>query len=114
MRRVLLFFTAIILSGLGGLVGSILGNAFGKTGLWIGGVAGGLVASAIVGLIAAKAKWISPDRQRAIVIGTAVGFLAAAAIAVNTLSSPVGPVLSTALAGIGALIGAGSRPADIA
>jgi len=109
MQRVLLFLTAIMISGIGGAGGSIIGNAFGKTGLWIGGVVGGLVGSLIVGFLAVNAKWIAPDRQRATTIGTAVGFLAAAAVAVNTLSSPIGPVLSTALAGIGALIGAGSR-----
>jgi hypothetical protein len=38
-----------------------------------------------------------------------VGFLLAAAIAVRTLSSPVGPVLSTLLIGTGALVGAARR-----
>jgi hypothetical protein len=109
MQRVFLFFTAIILSGIGGAGGSMLGNAFGRTGLWIGGIAGGLLASILAGYLAAKVGWIAPMRQRATTIGTAIGFLAAAAVAANTLSSPIGPVLSTALAGIGAVIGAGSR-----
>jgi hypothetical protein len=39
------------------------------------------------------------------------GFVAAALVAINTLSSPVGPILSNALTGIGALIGSRySRP----
>jgi len=105
MRRVLLFITAIILTGAGGMGGSIAGHALGKAGLWIGGIAGGILASLLVGWLAAKLGWISAERRTRTSIGTAIGFLAAAAIAVNTLSSPVGPILSTALAGIGALLG---------
>jgi hypothetical protein len=49
--------------------------------------------------------WIARPQYRATTIGAALGFLAAASVAVNTLSSPVGPVLSTTLTGVGALIG---------
>jgi hypothetical protein len=38
-------------------------------------------------------------------VGAALGFLASALVAVNTLSSPIGPILGTTLTGIGALIG---------
>jgi len=38
-------------------------------------------------------------------VATVIGFLAAATIAINTLRSPVGPVLSTLLVGIGGLAG---------
>jgi hypothetical protein len=97
---------ACALTGLGGLLGSILGNAFGRTGLWVGGVVGGLVASFLVAWIARWRRWIPPESMLMTAFGTMVGFLLAAAIAVNTLSSPVGPVLSTTLAGFGALAGA--------
>jgi hypothetical protein len=39
-------------------------------------------------------------------MGAAAGFSLAAAIAVNTLGSPIGPILSTALVGVGAVLGA--------
>lgn len=113
MTRFLLFVLACVLPGLGGAVGSIAGNAFGKTGLWTGGILGGLLASLLVAWLAAKMKWIPPEKQRATALGTAIGFLFAAAIAVNTLSSPVGPALSTMLAGLGAVVGStwrSSRP----
>lgn len=112
MKPWLLFLLGCVLPGLGGAVGSIVGHRFGTTGLWVGGVAGGLLASVAVAWIAARARWILAARQRGTALGTAVGFLIAAAIAVNTLSSPVGPVLSTLLAGIGAVVGSrqfGSR-----
>ena len=113
MSAVRLFISACIIPGLGGAVGSIVGHAFGGRGLWIGGVVGGLVASALLGWSAARVRWIAPDRRIPTAIGTSIGFVAAAAVAVNTLSSPVGPVLSTLLAGIGAVIGSRwpSRPA---
>ena len=108
-QRVLLFVTACLLGGLGGAAGSILGNAAGRTGLLAGGVIGGLVGASLTGPIARWRGWIGPERARATALGAALGFLAAALIATQTLGSPVGPVLSTALIGIGALVGAGSR-----
>ena len=54
-------------------------------------------------------RWIAARQVRATALGAAIGFLMAATIAVNTLSSPVGPVLSTLLIGAGALIGARLR-----
>ena len=105
MRPVFLFVLGCVLPGLGGAAGSIVGHRFGSTGLWIGGICGGLVASVAVAGIAARARWVSPDQQRGTAVGTAIGFLLAAAIAVHTLSSPVGPILSTLVAGAGAVIG---------
>ena len=112
MNRVFLFFTAIVLCGLGGAGGSIVGNAFGKTGLWVGGIVGGLAASSISSWIAAKAGWIPMSRRARTTVGTAIGFLLAATVAVNTLSTPVGPLLSTILAGLGAVIGSGRKQRD--
>ena len=109
MKTFWLFLLGCVIPGVGGAVGSILGNAFGKTGLWIGGVAGGLVFSGLVAIIAAKLRLISGDERVMTAVGTAIGFVVAAAIAVNTLSSPVGPVLSTAIAGLGAVLGSRLR-----
>ena len=112
MGRIFLFFTAIILSGGGALGGSIAGAAVGKKGLWVGGVLGGLVGASISSWLAAKLDWIANSQRARTTIGTIIGFLIAAEIAVNTLSSPVGPITSTVLAGLGAVIGAGRRPRD--
>lgn len=102
----LLFFTAIFLGGVGGLLGSIVGNAFGKTGLFAGGIVGGLLAAPATGLIAARRGWVGISEWSRVAIGAAFGFLLAAGIAVNTLSSPVGPILSTLVIGAGAVLGA--------
>ena len=91
--------------GLGGAVGSVAGHSFGKAGLWTGGVLGGLLASLLVAWLAARMRLIPQEKQRLTALGTAVGFLLAVAVALNTLSSPIGPLLSTILAGLGALLG---------
>ena len=106
LKSVYLFLVSCLLAGIGGALGSILGNGLGGKGLWIGGVLGGLLGAASAAVICRALGWILPHQVRATAMGAASGFLAAALIAVNTLSSPIGPVLSTALVGIGAIIGA--------
>ena len=109
MQRFALFALACFLGGLGGLLGSIVGNAGGKTGLFVGGVIGGLVGAFVAAWIARGRAWITPAQFRPTAMGAMLGFLAAAAVAVNTLSSPVGPVLSVLLVGLGALAGTATR-----
>lgn len=110
--NILLFGTAVILGGLGGALGSIVGNSFGRNGLFAGGVIGGLLAAIATGRVAAGRRWVAPSAWGRVAIGTAIGFLVAAGIAMRSLSSPVGPVLSTILIGVGALIGARFAAAD--
>lgn len=106
MSGVLLFVLSSFLGGLGGALGSMVGSSMGRTGLWIGGVVGGLLGAAGAVAVAKRRRWIASGQARATTVGAMAGFLAAAAIAVNTLSSPVGPILSSGLTGIGALLGA--------
>jgi hypothetical protein len=83
----------------------MVGNAAGQ--LFAGGVLGGLVGSTVAAHFAARRGWIEHRRFLPAAIGGGLGFLAAAALAVSNLHTPVIPVLSTALVGMGAL--AGSR-----
>lgn len=106
MKLARLFFVCVLLGGLGGAAGSIVGNAYGKTGLFVGGVAGGLIGAVMGARIAGWRGWIPAKTWQGAGVGAAIGFLAAAYIATKTLSSPVGPVLSTMLIGIGAIVGA--------
>jgi hypothetical protein len=102
----LLFVLATVLGGLGGAVGSVLGNAFGRTGLFVGGLLGGLALSVLAARIAITRGWVSRERFAYTAVGAALGFLLAASIAVNTLSSPVGPLTSPLVIGLGAIAGA--------
>jgi len=100
-----LFVLACILGGVGGLVGSILGGAFGQNGLFVGGFVGGAAIAPLSAKLALWRGWIAANQYWATAIGAAVGFLLAATIAINTLSSPVGPLSSTLLIGLGAVAG---------
>jgi len=113
MTRALLFVCSCLFGGLGGALGSMVGNAAGRPGLWIGGVAGGLLGSIGAAALARSRTWIAPAQFLATALGGSVGFLLAALVAVNTLSSPVGPVLSTILIGLGAVTGATLRGSTI-
>jgi hypothetical protein len=105
MKRFLLFLTTTIGAGFFAALGSIVGHAAGKTGLFVGGVIGGLFGVTIATRLAVWRRWVERRDYYPTTFGGEIGFIAAAIIAVNTLSSPVGPGLSTLLVGIGALVG---------
>jgi Mg/Co/Ni transporter MgtE len=92
--------------GLGAALGSIVGHAAGPSGLIVGGLLGGILAVIIVARVAVWRCWISRAQLPLTAVGGIAGFLLAAEVAVNTLSTPVGPVLSASLIGLGALLGA--------
>ena len=106
MRRFWLFVLSSGLGGLGAFLGSILGNAAGKTGLFAGAMLGGAIAVALGVRLAARLALVPQTRLAHTTLGALGGFALAALVAVNTLSSPVGPVLSVALIGLGAVFGA--------
>jgi hypothetical protein len=91
--------------GFGAFSGSVLGGLIGPRALFVGAVAGGVVASAVAPALAARWHWLQPSEVAWTGAGAVAGFLAAALVAVNTMSSPVGPVLSTLLVGGGGLAG---------
>jgi hypothetical protein len=66
----------------------------------------------LVARIALWRHWIARSQLWPTTLGAAVGFGAACAIAVNTLSSPIGPIMSTLLIGAGAVLGSIRGPSD--
>jgi hypothetical protein len=107
MKPIPAFLTTWALAGLGAIIGSILGNAAGKPGLFAGAVVGGAlgVGAAVVAL--AKIGWLSPEDRRGAFVGGIVGFAVAAPVAVTNLHTPLIPVLICGLAGVGLLLGVG-------
>ena len=100
------FFAAMcLLGGIGGFAGSVLGGFLGPHMLFVGGFLGGVLIAPLSAKIAVWRRWIAPAQYGPVALGSALGFVAAALVAVNTLSSPVGPVFSTTLTGMGALAG---------
>ncbi len=109
MNKHALFIVASVIGGLGGFLGSVLGNAFGREGLFVGGFIGGALLAPVTAWVARWRRWIEPSQVWPVAAGAGVGFLAAATLAVNTLSSPIGPLIATTLTGLGALAGARMR-----
>ena len=105
MRRLALTVWLLGAGGAGGVLGSMIGAAFGKTALFAGGVIGGVIATPLAVVVAGVFGWLDRRAVKLAAIGATLGFLLAAAIAVNTLSSPIGPILATTLIPIGGWIG---------
>ena len=96
----------VLAGGAGGVLGSIVGNAFGRGGLIAGGVIGGAALVTGAAFFATKRGWISLAQRPWAIAGGQVGFLAACLVALSTLGSPLGPIASTLLIGTGAVLGA--------
>jgi Na+-transporting NADH:ubiquinone oxidoreductase subunit NqrB len=97
-----------VFGGLGAGVGSVLGRAFGHKGLFIGAVAGGILSIALVARVLIKIAWLPAASYRGALAGGLVGFAVAIPIAVTNLRTPIIPLASCALIGVGLLFGAGT------
>ena len=102
-------------TGFGALVGSILGNSVGKPGLVFGAIAGGTLGVLGAVHLARRLSWVPGTETVGALIGGLIGFAIAIPITLTNMHSPVVPVLSCGLAGVGILLGAGvsrgwSRP----
>jgi len=107
MKRAMLFLVTTIVTVGYAMIGSIIGHFLGShRGVMLGGLLGGLIGAYFSAWISLQRKWIAPEAFYPTVIGGEIGFLLAALVAANTLSSPIGPLLSSVLIGIGAVVGA--------
>lgn len=89
------------------MIGSIIGHAAGKAGLFGGAVVGGVFGVGAAVIVVTKLQWLSPLDRRGAFVGGIVGFAVAAPIAVTNLHTPITPVLICGLAGVGLLLGVG-------
>jgi hypothetical protein len=106
MKRVFLFFASTIVTGAFAAIGSMIGHFFGShLAVMLGGIFGGLFGAILSARIAVRLKWIANEDFYPTTFGAEIGFLAAAFIAMKTLSTPIGPLLSSLLIGVGAVIG---------
>jgi hypothetical protein len=111
-RDLALFMSLTVCGGLGGAVGSILGNAGGWAWLVTGAIIGGVAGSIGAVLMASRLGWIAPFQIRLTVAGATIGFMLASAVAVSSLSSPVGPLAASTIIGTLGVAGAWhSKPA---
>jgi hypothetical protein len=111
VRTACAFLLFVAFGGLGAFVGSVLGAALGHSALFIGAIIGGLVAAPAAAGVGVRSGWIDARDHAPAAWGAAIGFLAASAIAVATISSAIGPMLSTLVIGAGGLAGPRLRDA---
>ena len=104
MKLVPAVFVVWLLTGIGAVGGSILGNAAGKVAMFTGAFLGGLRAAAGAASVVARYGWVNPAKRRQAMLGAMAGFAVAAPIAALNLDGPVIPVLVTGLAGVGAVL----------
>jgi hypothetical protein len=102
----LLFLSMCILGGAGGALGSMAGHGLGPAGLFVGGIAGGLLFVVAAGFLSERQHWIGRPQRLWAILGGGFGFVLACIVALATLASPIGPILSTLLIGAGAVFGA--------
>jgi hypothetical protein len=111
-----LFLAASILAAALAVVGSMAGHLVSTTGIFVGGLLGGTLGVALAVALARWRAWVTRPGAVTTGVGGLIGFYTAAALTVTHLSSPVVPILSTALIGLGAVLGNAlstrRRPAD--
>jgi hypothetical protein len=113
MKRGMLFLVTTIITVGYAMIGSVIGHFLGATrGVMLGGLLGGALGVYFSVWVAAQRAWITPAGFLRTLVGGEIGFLLAASIALNTLSSPIGPLLSSILIGAGAVLGASIRPRE--
>ena len=100
-----------LLSGIGAVGGSMLGHAVPRPGLFVGALLGGIAGVYVSVRFASWRGWVATSEQRGALLGGVLGFCVAATIAVSTIHTPVGPVLSGAFVGAGVLLGVGASRA---
>lgn len=104
MKRIWLFLHTCVLGGVLAFLGSVLGNAFGDTGLFVGALLGGVLGVALAAWIG-RGRLFETEAFGRVVAGGVVGFGLAAGIATSNLHTPVIPLLSIGLIGAGAVLG---------
>src|SRR5215471_12325984 len=105
MKLAGVFFVLVIAAGLGAGVGSAVGSLIAHQVLFVGGTLGGLSGIWLGAWLSARMNWIPARATLPVALGATLGFGCAVLIALNTLHTPVGPILSTLLVGVGGLVG---------
>ena len=100
-----LFLIVCFLSGVGTLVGSVLGHSVGGNGLFMGAIVGGSLGVLVSTWLAIRLNLIERSTYGAVAVSALTGFLLASLLAVTNLHTPIIPLISVALVGFGAIVG---------
>ncbi|MEP6905648.1 MAG: hypothetical protein ABI875_06160 [Gemmatimonadales bacterium] len=108
-KSALLFLLVCGFGGAGTFLGSVVGHFFGTTALYAGAIIGGIAGIFVANRVAVSRQILGPKRFWGANIGGILGLILAAEIATHNMSSPVVPLASILLIGLGAVFGAASR-----
>ena len=108
-KSLLLFVLACFLGGLGTFLGSAVGHAFGESALYVGAMIGGAVGVVSATMIARSRGILGAKRFWPATLGGILGLILAAEIATHHMSTPVVPLASILIIGLGTVFGAASR-----
>jgi len=103
LKQTTLFFLVSGLAGLAAVFGSMLGGAVSHVGLFIGAVSGGLIGVFTALVLSRHFRLISPQDVGPGMLGGCIGFVAAAAMAAANAHTPIIPIMSPGLVGLGAM-----------
>jgi hypothetical protein len=104
-KNVSLFLMVCFLSGVGTLIGSVLGHSVGSNGLFMGAVAGGSLGVLVSTWLAVRLHLIDRLAYAAVAVSGLAGFVLASVLTVANLHTPIIPLMSVALVGFGAIVG---------
>ena len=104
-KTIQIFLTETFSCGICTFIGSITGNSFNQSGLFIGAIAGGVVGIILSSYLLLKMKIIASSEIIPIIAWGVLFFLSASLFAVTNLNSPIIPLLSLLFVGIGGIIG---------
>lgn len=104
MKKTELFVLVSALTGLAAALGSMAGASVSHNSLFVGAIVGGFVGTYIAARVATLRRLIAQSEVKSTAIGGCVGFLAAA-FSVSNLHTPIIPILSAGLIGVGSLTG---------
>src|SRR5258706_3980915 len=104
-KNISLFLIVCFLSGVGILVGSVLGHSVGSNGLFLGAILGGSLGVLASTWLAIRFNLIERSTYGAVAMSGLVGFALASGIAITNLHTPIIPLMSVALVGLGAIVG---------
>lgn len=105
IKRLKLFVIEVFCGAAGATVGAVLGNAFGRGGLFTGAVVGGAAMVVAGGFLACRLDCVDRHERAWVIGGGLAGFILACLVTLATLSSPVGPFAASLLIGLGAVLG---------
>ena len=104
-KNISLFLIVCFLSGVGTLVGSVLGHSLGGNGLFLGAMVGGSLGVFASTWFAIRLHLIERASYGAVSGSSFVGFILASILTVTNLHTPIIPLVSIALIGLGAIAG---------